>query len=290
MKDQDLVAGVAEAAQAVVERVEVGEQVGDDDDQPAVADLAGDLAEDHGQLGRAVGLGRLQRLDDLGQLGGGGGRAEPGPFLLVEDGQPDGVPLLDQQRGQAGDDRGGVLELGHGPVAVGHAGAGVEDEGGAEVGLLLVAFDLVAVGAGVGPPVESFEVVAGCVLAVVGELDGEAVHGAAVQAGDAALDDALGAEAQGHDLGEDGGVKRGHAVGRTVGGGNTHSAGVGTHGGAVGFAGHLWIRDANRLDGCPHRSTASTRDRSAAGATCSGTASTSLANTVSGVWPCDWAV
>ena len=218
---------VAEAAQAVVEAVQVGEQIGQDHDQPAVADLPGDLGQDGRQVGLAVGLGRLQRVDDFGQLGQRGGRPQVGPLVAVEDGQADRVPLLDQQRGERGGDGGGVGELGHRAAAVGHAGAGVEDDGAAEVGLLLVAFDGVPVGPGEGPPVEPFEVVAGGVLAVVGELDGEAVERAAVQAGDAALDDPLGAEAQRDDLGEDGGVKRGHGGWQTSGvGGEAGPRGV----------------------------------------------------------------
>jgi hypothetical protein len=56
---------------------------------------------------------------------------------------------------------------------------------------------------GVGAPVETLEVVARRVLAVVGELDAHAVKRAAVQAGDRTLDDALGAHAEPGDLRQD---------------------------------------------------------------------------------------
>ena len=62
-------------------------------------------------------------------------------------------------------------------AAVGHGGGGVEADGGAEVGFLFVLLDVVAVGAGEDGPVEVFEFVAGDVLAVLGELDGEALVG-----------------------------------------------------------------------------------------------------------------
>jgi hypothetical protein len=43
-------------------------------------------------------------------------------------------------------------------------------------------------------PVKVLDVVAGGVLAVLAELDGEAVEGTRVQAGEEALDDELGAQ------------------------------------------------------------------------------------------------
>ena len=51
----------------------------------------------------------------------------------------------------------------------------------AQVGLVLEAFEVVAVGAGEQPPVEIPRIVAGRVLAILAELDREAVIRAAVQ-------------------------------------------------------------------------------------------------------------
>ena len=60
---------------------------------------------------------------------------------------------------------------------IGHGSGGIEQEDGAEIGFLFVLFDDVAVGAGEDLPVEVFEFIAGGVLAVLDEFDGQAVVG-----------------------------------------------------------------------------------------------------------------
>src|SRR5262249_54776275 len=92
-------------------------------------------------------------------------------------------------------------------VTVEHGVAGVEDDVGDEVGLLLVLLDGVALGPAVALPVDVADVVAGDVLAVLDELDGEAAEGALVLADAQAFDDAARLEAQGGGAGEDVGVE-----------------------------------------------------------------------------------
>ena len=65
-----------------------------------------------------------------------------------------------------------------------------------QVGLFLELLEVILVGAAEDLPVEIAEVVAGGVLAVLGELDREAVEGAAVNARDVSLDDRPRAERQ----------------------------------------------------------------------------------------------
>ena len=79
---------------------------------------------------------------------------------------------------------GGAFEYLPKPLDGEEARAQVRDE----VRLLLVLLDVVAVGFPVDPPVQVAEIVAGGVLAVLGELDGEAFVRAAVQAGNEPLD------------------------------------------------------------------------------------------------------
>ncbi len=62
-------------------------------------------------------------------------------------------------------------------AAVAHRVAGIEQQVTGEVGFLFVLFDGVAVGAAVTFPVDVPDVVAGDVLAVLDELDGEAFVG-----------------------------------------------------------------------------------------------------------------
>ena len=69
-----------------------------------------------------------------------------------------------------------------------HGGAVVDDYLAAEVGLFLELFDVKAVGAPKEAPVDVTGGLAGVVLAVVGELDGESVEGAFMFACDEALD------------------------------------------------------------------------------------------------------
>ena len=78
--------------------------------------------------------------------------------------------------------------------AIAHRPAGVQHEVAAEVGLVLEPLDVVAVGAREEPPVEVAGVVARGVLAVLAELDREAVVGAAVDALDESLDGGPGPE------------------------------------------------------------------------------------------------
>ena len=72
--------------------------------------------------------------------------------------------------------------------------AGVDHERGAEVGFLLVELDVIAVAAGVGPPVDVAQFVAGHVFAVLGKLDAEAFVRAFVLPGDHPLDHLPGRE------------------------------------------------------------------------------------------------
>ena len=74
-------------------------------------------------------------------------------------------------------------------AAIAHRPADVEQQVAVEVGLLLELLDVVAVAARVDLPVERRQIVAGQVLAVLGELDAEALERAAVQARQEALDD-----------------------------------------------------------------------------------------------------
>ena len=83
---------------------------------------------------------------------------------------------------------GGALEL--------HRLGRVEEDRRREVGLLFVFLDVEPVAAAVDLPVDVLGVVAGHVLAVLGELDREAVVGAGVHARDVALDQEPGLEVE----------------------------------------------------------------------------------------------
>ena len=75
---------------------------------------------------------------------------------------------------------------------------------GGEVGLLLVLLDRVAFGPAVAFPVDVADVVAGDVLAMLDELDGEPAERRLVVADAQALDDGTGLDAEGLGAGKDG--------------------------------------------------------------------------------------
>jgi hypothetical protein len=148
--------------------------------------------------------------------------------FLVEGDQADGVALHGEEVGERGGAGAGVFDLGVLQRAVAHGATQVDQEVAAEVGFFLEALDVVPVGAGVEAPVEVAGVVAGDVLAVLAEFDGEAVVGAAVEAGKEALDDDAGAELEALDPHEGLRVNEGGAAG-----GARVAAGRGGLGGGV---------------------------------------------------------
>src|SRR5258706_9993047 len=68
LENQDLVALVLKAAQALVKNIEIEKQIGYDDDEAAALDLFGDLVHDSAELRRALRLGLLDDIDDLVEL------------------------------------------------------------------------------------------------------------------------------------------------------------------------------------------------------------------------------
>ena len=97
--------------------------------------------------------------------------------------------LLENQIRQRRRDELRVLQLGDvAPRGIGHRLAGIQEQIREQVGLLLVLLQVKLVGLGPDFPVDVADVVAGHVLAMLGELDGEAVVRAGMHPGDVALD------------------------------------------------------------------------------------------------------
>jgi hypothetical protein len=119
-------------------------------------------------------------LHQLQLLGRG---PDGGADLVIEEHQPGGIALTDQQRRQGGHGGGGMVVLGGASAArIAHRCAGVQEERRLEIALLLEPLDVVAVAARIHAPVELLEIIAGAVLAVVGEFDAQAVQRASVLA------------------------------------------------------------------------------------------------------------
>ena len=112
--------------------------------------------------------------------------------LLVEGHQPDRVLLVDHQVAQRGGQADRVVELGQLlAVGVAHRAAQVHHQVAGDVRLGLELLDVVLVGLGVDQPVDVLGIVAGRVLAMLAELDREAVERAGVQPLQETLDDEL---------------------------------------------------------------------------------------------------
>ena len=111
------------------------------------------------------------------------------PDSLVEGQQPDGVALEVEKISERGSERVGVLRLGPAERAVGHRAAVIDEQTATQISLVLKLFNEVPVGAGVEAPVQVTWVVAGRVLAILGELHREAVIRTAMHPVPESLDD-----------------------------------------------------------------------------------------------------
>jgi hypothetical protein len=185
----------------------VVDEVAQEDDQPPAGDALGDVVQHGADVGVVVDEGVLEQFEDAAKLALAGLGRQVVAELGVEEPHADGVVLVDQEVGQGGGQVAGVGQLAQPVRGEGHRPRGVQQQVGAQVGLVLEELDVVLVGAGGDLPVEVAQVVAGGVGAVVEVLDGEPVVGAAVPAGQEALDDLPGHQLQLADAGEPLGVK-----------------------------------------------------------------------------------
>ena len=190
LEDDDFVPGEAQVLDAAEHRLLIVEEVADEEDDAAAADLAGEVGEDAGDGGGPGGDVAGEEVADLVDLREGIGAGLVRTGRGVEDGEGDGVTLEEDEVGEARGDGAGVVELGDFAGAILHGLAAIEEEVGDEVRLLLVLLDVVAVAAAEDFPVEMPGVVAGDVFAMLRKLDGESAEGGAVRAGHVALDDA----------------------------------------------------------------------------------------------------
>ena len=100
-----------------------------------------------------------------------------------------------------------------GPARVSHAPRRIEDQVRFQVRLFLIFLDEISVALAVGPPVDVADLVAGAVLAVLGELNGEPLERAPVQARHHPLDGQPRQQFEPAEAGQGGGVERGFGVG-----------------------------------------------------------------------------
>ena len=132
--------------------------------------------KDHSHVRLAARRRDVHEVEDLLQMRRLAGRLEVASHRFVERRQADGVLLLERHVCQRRRDELGVLELRHVLArGVGHRLARIQQQVQEKVRLLLVLLEVELVGLGPDLPVDVADVVAGHVLAVLGELDREAV-------------------------------------------------------------------------------------------------------------------
>ena len=90
--------------------------------------------------------------------------------LHVKPRQADGISLHRQEVAECGRQRSGVIEFGIGQGAVPHRPTGIDKQVAAQVCLVFVSLDVIAVTAGIQPPVEVAGVIAGDILPILSEL------------------------------------------------------------------------------------------------------------------------
>ena len=164
----------------------------------------GDLRQAVGDVGLAGRLQLGQQRKHVADLRAFALGRQAFANLFVEGDQADRVLLVDHQPAERGGQADAVFELGQFLAKrVAHRAAEIHHQVAGDVGFGLEFFDVVLVGLGVDEPVDVVRIVAGRVLAVLAELDGEAVKRAGVQALQKAADDELCAQIEPRDLAND---------------------------------------------------------------------------------------
>ena len=207
MQEDDLVTPVPQMLERLQKFRHVTEAVAQEDHQPARGQLLGDPMPQRGEGRLAAGPGSLERLEDQEEVFRRGARPDHTAELRVVESQAHGVALVEHEVRQRGGDVLGERELGRVRAGVAHAAGRIDDEGGAEVRLLLELLDVVAIRLADRPPVDVADLVAGVVLAMLGELDRVALERTFVNATQEALDEAARHEGEGAVFRQAGGVE-----------------------------------------------------------------------------------
>ena len=192
------------------------EQVRHDDHQRPLPDRLGQFVEHLGQPGRPGRLGLLENVERQPQVRGAAAGGQRLHDAVGHAGDAHRVALLGGEVAQPRTDPPGVVDLRQ-PALGGevHRPRRVEHEAQPEVRVGLVLLDVEPVGPAEGPPVEPPQVVAGHVLAVLGELHARAAVRARVPARHVADHRLAGEQGHARQPGEHGGLEE--AAGLAVG-------------------------------------------------------------------------
>ena len=143
---------------------------------PRLRQRVGDLMQRPGDVRAAADFEAIERDEQVPQMSGLRARRQRIHDAIAESDEPDAVALPVHQIAERRREAGGVVELRDAARGVCHRSADVDEQLAVKVGFLFELLDVVAVAPRVDLPVHRGEVVAGDVLAVLGELDAEALE------------------------------------------------------------------------------------------------------------------
>ena len=202
---------VAEVLQSLEHGLGMIHEVRAQHHQPAALDALGEFVQHRTQLRAALRLSAdASVFKQHVEVRAHRARRHVAERPVGEQQRPDRVLLVEHQVGERRRQRARVLELAHRGARrlESHRAREVEQQVAAQVGLLGVLLDQVAVAARPHLPVQVLERIAGHVRAVLGELDAEAVERRAVHAGDEALDHQARAHVEVREARDDFGIER----------------------------------------------------------------------------------
>ena len=151
-------------------------EVTDEDDQPTALQALREGFKHGGKGGVLAGLGLDHCLQDVMQMGDAGLIRNEVADLAVKGDQAHGILLGHEQVGHGCGELAGVVKLQHTLLsAISHATAGIEHDGGAQVGFLVELTNVEAVRASEDFPIQTPDIIPLHIGPVLAELDAESL-------------------------------------------------------------------------------------------------------------------
>jgi len=174
LEGDDFVAFSAQDADSLQNGGGIVKKVADEDHKPTAFQALGERFDDRREAGVLAGRSFDHRLQQHVQMRDLRVAGNDVAHLAVEGDEPDGVLLAHEQVGEGCGELARVVELQDVfAAAVIHAATGIEHDGGAQIGLLVVFADVKAVAAAKDLPVKAADLIALHVRPVLAELDAE---------------------------------------------------------------------------------------------------------------------
>jgi hypothetical protein len=195
VEDGDLMAAMPKEAQGFQREGAVEQEIGDEHDEPAAAQLLHDPAERRLRRGPEPWLERGDRLEKLVPVTETDAWRKDDTNIVIESDEAGRVALAKQDQRKRGNEALRVRELREDSIGCAgprHGAADVAHDHRPEVGLLLELLHVQAIVAAQDFPVYVPNVVTRLIHSVLGKLDGKSTAGGTMKAGEEPLDHSLG--------------------------------------------------------------------------------------------------